>query len=585
MNNKVAEAFRNDGYEISKSCPMQGQEKSRATQAEVTGYAAKHQSAFNHKNNEPKMAYYLEGSAYQMGYQLGSLEARRIKNVVKGFIPAFLAGYIHGNSSKLVREVLKAVLTLYVDEHLDKIRPKIPQQLLEEMQGLEDGLKASGVDGISSNDILRVNVAQDALLSRLCDPLGLSKSLLEIAKKHSIHHADTLLNHGGGNAGLFKLPRGCHAFSAFDGAVSDADNHFFGRDWMFSGGWWLANNAALVIYNPNDGRKPLVSATVTGLVGSLLSVSADGIAMGVDNVIVPRNKPKNPGFNSTLLIRHCIHNADSAAAVVGIAEKARRGASYLYPVSDGSHNTACTIEATGNAKSVDPYARLPHSLRELMPTASELDAKKVPPIVEGMVARWSTDKPQTWLLKYNKGLYKHFDKPYDANAWGVTGMVFSSFDSVDEAFGPYFFNPVRLTRKDLHITTNAAISPRMRLLEMYSWGAYVTQPYWTDFQWRYDTLNNMLQKDYGKLTWSKAWRAINFISPASGVGKGKQYYFNPDWSIKDEAFKYEENGVEKTSWAVPGMVTLSELRKTKKVRALFGTYADQPVEITLPNYL
>ena len=74
-------------------------------------------------------------------------------------------------------------------------------------------------------------------------------------------------------------------------------------------------------------------------------------------------------------------------------------------------------------------------------------------------------------------------------------------------------------------------------------------------------------------------------TPATGTGKARGYYFNQDWSIEDTAFSYTENGVGKTSWAVPGMITLSEVRKEKKVRALYGTYADQPVEITLPNYI
>ncbi|MDH4262770.1 MAG: C45 family peptidase [Spirochaetia bacterium] len=566
----IKEAFKIDGFNVIDSCKINAH----------TGYAAESISAVNHLNGKKKRAYYIEGSPDEMGYQMGFLGHAEIKQMVKEFPRETISGFLDPAMSPVLKDIIIDFLLFFIRESIYTFIDDIPFEYVQEAHGMVRGLHKADPTavGIQFEDIWILNVGIDVLMANLSSPPKFLQAIADSPEVKKQKYKPKIED--------FKIPHFCNAYSAFGSAVEKPDTHFFGRDWMFNGGNTLENCAALIITKPTGGRKPLVYAGAPGFIGAALAMNMDGVAMGVDLVSAANANPSRPGFNSILLVRHCIHRCDSAETVSQTVIKAKRGAPYIYPVSDGKSNKACIIEAGMKTANLDPLSYASDDVKAYLPNKAFLNANAEAP-QEGLFVRWNTyQQPAIFMKNYNKGLFEHFGKKYSPDVWGADGLVFKEPFADPNAFGFYFFSPLRQDKADYILTTNSWVHPPMNICSMGEFTNTFSKLYWSDPQWRYDMLNEVIRGFYGKFNWETAWRTINYQSPSTGEGDGKKYYVIEGSPWKLPIVKYtDKDGKPQSTWRVDGMTNLCELRTAKKMRSLYGTYADDYVEITLPNYV
>ena len=639
----VKEAFKNDGFDITGQYSI----KSTKPGEVVTGYVGTNKNIINYNNGKYKKAYYIEGEAYDLGYLMGYLAPEEITDMVNNFAGAVFSSLIYADAGPKEKWLLTTIITLFVKYRLptiigaknqkDHLPPKedihndIPGVYHEEIKGMIAGLtKVQPTSKVTEDDLWVINVGFDVAISYFSNP---DKLVEEIAKliqdaellkglldlhKHSLlkavsiegfaaelKHFD-LLKDLKPKAEHFVYPHWCNAFSAFGNAVDPKDNnkHFFGRDWMMDGADVLANTAAFIIVNPSDGRQPLVYAACPGMMGAVAAMNTRGVAMGVDMVTAGNSNHNRPGFNSILLVRDSVHENCSAEDLASyVTNDVQRGTTYIYPVSDGSNNKACVIEAgfTPDADNEFDPMDYPSLAVKVKLGIDKLIAKiegqwekltKDQKPTKGLFVRWNDYKqPTEFMDTFNKDLFEMFDSKYPEGVWGETGYVFEQPFQDKNAFGYYFFNPQRDKQDDLILVTNAWLNPLMRLCTMGPLNNDLSKPYWTDIQWRYDVLNEALMANYGSLTMETAWSCINFLSPVKGSKKGIEYFKmkgkpKADFPEYEQSFQIiDVNGQEQTTWRVNGMICLFECREDLVARSLTGTYADDYVEINLLNYV
>ncbi len=95
----------------------------------------------------------VEGSPYQMGWWQGRLLAGRIRALHAAWGEALLAATVGGSGPGGARAALEERLDLYVDQCLHRL----PERLLQELEGLAAG------SGIEAERLLRLEVMRDAL--------------------------------------------------------------------------------------------------------------------------------------------------------------------------------------------------------------------------------------------------------------------------------------------------------------------------------------------------------------------------------------------------------------------------------------
>lgn len=565
----IKEAFELDGFTVVAEHTING----------YTGYVAESKTAINHLNGKPKKAYYIEGGPTEMGTQMGFLAADEVIQMVKEFPQAAIGGLLGTGLTPDERKLMTDIILFIIRGSIYMSKDDIPYEYIVEAQGIISGVKKANFSaGLTFEELWTLNVGIDIIIANLSDPIGFLEKIANtsMAKEKNFKPAKDALQYC----------HSCNAFSAFGGAVADGKSHFFGRDWMFNGADVLENCAALIICKPNDKRKPLVYAAAPGFVGAALAMNNDGIAMGVNMATAANGDRNKPGFNSILLVRHAIHMSESATDAVNLIQQVQRGAPYIYPISDGKNNKACVIEAGMKTGNLNPLSYPPDALKQYLPDQKFLDENSEKP-TEGMVTRWNDyQQPQVFMEKFNKGLFEYYKKTYKPDVWGKSGFVFSKPYKDDDAFGFEYFTPQREENENFILATNLWLAPQMNLCYMSDFTRFLSEAFWPDPQWRYDLLNETILSNYGKMDWDSAWKTINMLSPVIGTEKGKGYYLIPDaqWKLPTVTYKDSE-GNTKTTWRVDGMTNLCELSETKKVRSLYGTYADEFVEITLPNYL
>lgn len=175
-------------------------------------------------------------------------------------------------------------------------------------------------------------------------------------------------------------------------------------------------------------------------------------------------------------------------------------------------------------------------------------------------------------VKYNRdwfGTKSYINKAVDNE---------NGFELEENCPGPYYFAPQRENLDNVSLVSNHCISPEMRLTAMTTWITLALGGQLNDIQWRYDELNNELltavetakSDPSKKIDETMAWKLINFLSPEPGYNFPHYYNKNPQipW----------ENVL------VNGSISLFDL-KAKWILSKFGYYGDQPIKITLPNYL
>lgn len=623
----LIKAFEGDGYVVDREKDVFLYE-SVEPGSESFGIMARHSTATINGTKKKKKVFYLEGFPKEMGYMLGYLAEKDVSLMACVYVENFIWAFIKAGMKKrsfphgrwplilkrwfvkiinfilgIIRTVLKAILPGFgkiekaldwlwkqldgllkdivvkiLDDFVEGKEQDIPKEYLEEMQGLYDGCKAANPKSkVRMDNLLILNIGIDVILSYVYNGIRLVKENRDV-------RPDRL-----------EIPMMCNGFSVTGDAV-EGDNHYMGRDFMFSTAGAFQDAACMIIYKPlKQDALPLVSVTAPGIVGSIAGMNKERVAVGVD--ISPSGwvNPERPGFNSLLLCRHSIQYGPTIEEAVERIRQAQRGVSWNYILADGKSQRACIVEATASTmgkdgEPADPHKQFPHhdledasfldeliagfSFHDNVKEALDLIIKEYPDIGRevldnnGALVRWNDYVYPKPYLELNKRLFEIFGKEMLPGAMSRQGFIneYTIEKGIDQNT-PYtfYFAPQRENFPDIVWTTNFFINPDMRYTVMNEWIARMFQAQTDDFQWRYDTLNALLlgAMEGNKITYEKARNIIDFLNPRTG--KYPWYY-------------------GRKAKVIEGCISLFDL-KAATVESHYGYYGDEWIKISLNNYL
>jgi hypothetical protein len=543
-----------------------------------------------------------------MGFLLGLMAEPEVSLMTTKFVDNIIFDFFNigkiSESSKLVDYIVHILIDL-IGECTKKMLDDIPQELIDEMNGLYDGCLTVNPESKVQMDALRaLNLGIDYLLAHIYTG--------KIFKEKKIPPF------------LLKLPIMCNAISISRKAAEDGC-HYFGRDFMFATADVFQDAACLIIYNPESTQEkpafPVVSQTAPGFIGSIAAMNINGVAIGVDMLPGSHCNPDRPGLNSLLLNRYCIQTCPTIYDAIQKIIDAPRGVSWLYPIADGQSGRSCIIEAGSNTGDApfDYFSGIPDHYKNYLPDEefiNEMRTKyRTPAPQKGLMVRWDDYPYPDDYLKFNEKLWDQYNSDFWSKLEQITEdlikdliiiikdpsilkIVKAIAEELMELFknvkyspgywvemgyinktyyesncpGPFYFAPQREPNENISIVANHYTTPEMRLTAMTEWIAFVESSHINGFQWRYDELNREILQfvnDKAKITEVIAQDIIDFLRP----------YPNPRFP------EYYNPGIEKDpkEIIIGGSTSLFEL-KNKWIKSHFGYYGDEWIKITLPNY-
>ena len=223
----------------------------------------------------------MEGTPAEMGYQHGRLCAKQIRQIVKD-------GY-------MVKALLdRGYTTAYIHAQSERMEKHFPQEYVEEMRGVVEGLRAAGIEDVAYEDI-RTAVTQAEI---------------------SHHDPDD--------------PPGCTNFAAWGRWTTDGRLlHGRNLDWSISRGAQEA--AAVFVWRPKGGT-PFMMVGWTGAIGSVSGMNASGITFG--EMTSTSTDETFDGLPLMLLMRRVLEKAKTLDEAVAIVQRAPRTTGWNFILGD-----------------------------------------------------------------------------------------------------------------------------------------------------------------------------------------------------------------------------------------------------------
>jgi hypothetical protein len=548
---KLYEAFAADGFAVVKRA---------FTESGRMGLAARHEAAFNYDTKQKKTAYYLEGTPYERGYLQGLLAEPSVADMAVNFADNIIFNYIGLDFLNHFTPLQKLIVAL-MRELSHAAWLSLPAHVHDEVTGLLDGCQKSNPSTkVTKDRLIVLNVGFDVLCA-LVYTGGMLRERVPQLKAEDL-----------------RLKMMCNAFSVLGPAAGGG--HYFVRDFMFATGAVLQNNMAHIVHRPDISagvrQYAHVNVTAPGIVGALSAMNEKGVAGGVNMSPAANCDPEQIGINSLLLLRDCLLRGGSALEAASVIRHARRGVSWNYVISDGGTDTACTVEAGASWPHTGFLDYPPVSLRPYLPDAAYFDKYMAAPVINGAVVRWCGEPLPQDYLSFNSGLWQAWNTVNQprivlyADAMLPGGFI-NRTPHEKNCPSTQYFAPQR-TGPNVHITTNHALLPHMRLCAMDAWVARLAGGQANDIQWRYDALNHQIRqelKSHGQIDNKAARRLAEFLSPN---GAYPHYYQKNPMSRDGKALRIE------------GCVSLFDL-KAQTVESHYGYFSDDWVKTTLPAYL
>jgi len=558
---KLISAFDKDGYAVNINSDVVYSEQ-------FLGMRAFHKTAFIGKTGLRKKTFYLEGDPHTMGYFLGKLAENDVEQMCTTFNENVIFEFIN---LQIEDEELKKILAGIINEIIyllsQSIYKDIPQNYIEEMNGILDGCKSvNSKTKVTSHSLLILNVGIDALLAYIYTGILPVKKrfALELKPEH------------------FNIPIMCNAFSQY-GKEPDSGKkyHYMGRDFMFPTAGVFQNLAAMIIRKPLQGNMT-ISVAAPGMIGAIAGLNKTGVGVGVDMSPASNCNTERPGINSLLLTRIGIENGinlnDAAAAMI----KTQRGVTWDYPLADGSTDDACILETGATTKNLNFIKTtdkwVVDTIKKAYPKFKDLLKNPSAPLIMGAMERNNKYKYPPVYQTFNEPLIDEYRKRnpeykyvYNTADFGDEGYINKTWTDKN-CPGPYYFAPMRSIIPNGVMVTNHFVIPEMRLCAMNYWTAIIAGSNLNDIQWRYDELHNKIITSLKKgfMTYNEALAIIDFLAP----NRNFPDYYNP---IKEGVRKPWQEVI------VHGAVSIMDL-KAISIESHYGYYGDEWIQLNLINY-
>lgn len=600
---RIAAAFNADGFDVLPTGPTK---QPYQVKDGCIGVAAISRTSTTHDDGQYKRVYYVEGDNYQMGWLLGAMAEPDVAKMTGPFAHNIIFDFIHAYAlEKANGELATKLKDLIVDivfQLSQDMKADIPEEYVEELQGVLDGCTAvNPKTTVIWEDLWALNFGIDCLLAH-------------------VYHGG-LFRDAHIPAFVLKVPYFCNALF-LGSSLTEGGHHYFGRDFMFSTADVFQDTATLIIYRPDDRngqpRRPFVSQTAPGFVGSIIAMNDQGVAMGVNMLPSSQCNPQRPGFNSLPLVRDTIQYSSTADVAVDRIVGAQRGVTWLYPVGDKS-GRSCIVEAGMKIDGeIDYFANVPEHFIPALPDAKAIADEQAkygtPASRNGTMSRYSDYPYPSDYTGYNHGLWKAWndyaihrlemlledamtDLPlyfkgdftqlrveiakqvvqwklpvfYNPAWMGPYGYIDQSWTD-RHCPATYYFAPQRETNEDILLASNMAITPEMRFGMMNEWVVTLSGSEYDDMQWRYDQLNVRLHDEQknGPINWDTAWSLANYLRPGPNP-------YTPEGSYHCDPSEWQ-------GCQITGSISLCDL-DTSTIKSLYGYYGDEPLTLHLLAYL
>jgi hypothetical protein len=577
MNNDriqlLREAFSEDNFDVDQLIVYQ----------EKIGIAAKHRTAFINGNSEKKKkVYYVEGTHRQMGYLMGRLAEYDISEMTTKFVDNVIWAFLEYHPGRIInkdyasnkkdmalwgtiREHLGNAIAELISQYSQGMRADIPQEYIEEMEGMLAGcLESNSHTKVNKNDLWVLNLGNDWLLAQVYTRFRDMKTIKKSLKNRFVEKAKPAIM--------------CNGFSVFKDAAGGG--HYFGRDFMFPTAGVFENTACMIIYNPitDGGEKylPTVSLTAPGILGCISGMNINGVAVGINMCPSAACTPNDPGYNSLHLARHSIEKGPSAREAKNIMANAKRGVTWLYILADGAEDEACVVESAYSTKEIS-FTNYPPKryikkflwFKPILPDKKFLEKHQTAKMENGLMVRWNDYRYDEEYLQFTRKAFNRFNKTLYSDALGKRGFINRTIKEKNCPF-TFFFPPDRRTRDDVIIVTNHFVIPEMRYTAMDYLLSVIINDVTNDTQWRYDTINRLISEaladseNEGRkgLSYSQVKKILNFLSPS---GQYPEYY-------------------GRNKKVIEGALSLFDL-KQRTVESQYGYYGDEWIKLNLRNYI
>lgn len=534
------------------------------------GFRLPHASARDSHSGKPKRIYWLSGSHFEMGWQLGLMAEADIRCMSVDYVNNVIFDFA---GDKHDHPILGTLIADFIYRLASIAKSQIPAELEAEIYGIYAGCQAANpASKVLMRDLLVLNYGIDIILSLV------------------YAGAEPLLRLLGISLEGWKSPAACNGFAVFGQAAGGGA--FFGRDFMFPTCGVFGGCAAPLVMSSNGclglrdfGRPELksrprlvCSITAPGMVGSVATLNQDGLAMGVDMVNGRNSNFFRVGLNSLMMIRYVSHWSADAAQAVRLMRRTPRGVSWLYLLAHGPSQRGAVVEA-GSSRQNRRYLRhVPKKLRPALPDYSFIRQHPGTRFIKGMGVRWNNwHYPKEWL-DWNQGLYAAMGYPWPEQGWGERDTLCPKGPRERQVPCAFYFAPQRETRPDLVLGCNSYVIPELRLLAMNDWTARLADESgdYDDFQWRYDELNRWILQtlDNGTYDLAACQDTTSFLRPC-----------NPDRSPAPNHFYYgvdRQTGKDIPVDTIPvgGAMAAMDLLALR-LRCQYGWFVDDWVELVL----
>ncbi len=449
------------------------------------------------ENTDGKELLYLEGNAYERGLAEGTLCADSVYRITHDFVDKIIFEEFgvpaDGSQMPGVWPALKSVI---VQAAMSQ-NYAVPEEFQQEMAGIAQGASNQGY-AVSYEDVLTPNIGFDLLLS-------------------------TTIYQGGSLA--------CNAFSVFGEGTTDG-RLYHGRDFMFAtGGDVFSDEACMIVQKPTEGNT-FVTTMAPGFVGFATGLSEQGVSCNMDMVPNRQNRPLISGMGCLLICRNVVEHANSLPEGIASVKETSRGCSWLYMIADGKIPDAAVLETVADSQ-VPTGPDFISTISSLVP-GWQAGMENIPEPIAGEVIDGSGQVITGASEAVDGGMAI---APFLGDVHPDQGVAVRTSDYVDPQgleqyrIGIPMQDPLVPSAKttdispfplqqedkpDMVAVTNHYILPPMNLTQMglfyhtvdtYSGGG-------RESEWRYNTMMDLLLKNYGNIEARTGMWLIDFLNPA-----------------------------------------------------------------------
>lgn len=242
----------------------------------------------------PLTVLVMEGTPREMGFQHGRLLAKKIHHIIKeGYMVKALWG--------------QGYTPEYVHAQSERMQKHFPPAIIEELNGIVEGLRAAGVEDITYEDV-RLGITQAEIL------------------------------HFPPNA-----PPACSNFAVWGRWTQDGRLlHGRNLDWSIKGD--AQDDAAVLIWRPRGGH-PFMMVGWAGGVGSVSGMNAKGLTLG--EMTLPSGDATFDGLPLFLQMRMMLETCSTLEEAVKFFENAPRTTGWNFILGDAKIPDGRAMETDG----------------------------------------------------------------------------------------------------------------------------------------------------------------------------------------------------------------------------------------------